>query len=242
MIRVLVYCGLPERLTKVQQGVMAYFRHVRRSYALTGCCGCRDTLNYLRHNGEKADIFLCDFTEFEKAFPLTLCLRERNRLASWVCMGGEVKALPNCLYTRPSAYIASPEDDSQLQTVLGKLEPFHQRLHKELYFAFRCQGEQRQLPYGEIGYFESNGKKVTLHLAGSGDRYEFTAKLDDIAAQLPDCFLRCHQSYLVNMDLIRQLDTRQHLFVLNDNQEILISRRLYPQARERYQRHIQDRR
>ena len=241
VIRVLIYSGKPERLACVQNEVVAYFRRVRRGYAVTGCGRYQDAVDYLGRDGAETDIFLCDFTEFDRAFALTLRLRACNRLASWVYLGEGLNALPNALYTRPSAYVARPEEPRALMPVLKRLESFHQRLQKERFFSFRCQGEQLRIPYGGISHFESNAKKVTLHLAGSPRRYEFTAKLDDIAAGLPDTFLRCHQSYLVNMDMIRLLDTRQRLFVLSNDTEILISPRIYPQARERYQQYTEGR-
>ncbi|HIY52788.1 MAG TPA: LytTR family transcriptional regulator DNA-binding domain-containing protein, partial [Candidatus Agathobaculum merdavium] len=57
-------------------------------------------------------------------------------------------------------------------------------------------------------------------------------------AQLPSYFLRCHQSYLVNMQQIRKLDTQNHVFLLGNNEEILISRRNYTHAKERYQQFL----
>ena len=92
-----------------------------------------------------------------------------------------------------------------------------------------------RIPYDEISDFESNAKKVTLRKEDGGETYYFTAKLDDIEQELPSFFLRCHQSYLVNMHKIRSLDTKERTFLLFSGEEILISRRMYTEAKERYQ-------
>ena len=58
---------------------------------------------------------------------------------------------------------------------------------------------------------------------------------------MPDIFLRCHQSYLVNMEEIRSLDVNEHLFILKNNEDVLISRRQYLAAKEQYETYKKER-
>ncbi len=51
---------------------------------------------------------------------------------------------------------------------------------------------------GNIHYIESQRNKSIIHLGNK--ELHLMAKLDDVQPQLPDYFVRCHKSYLVNMN------------------------------------------
>mgnify|MGYP004682575139 CR=1 FL=1 len=70
-------------------------------------------------------------------------------------------------------------------------------------YAIRQKAQVVYIPLNEILYVESNNTKCILHRR-DGRRYNVYKKLADIEAELKDPrFLRCHQSYLVNMDHIQ---------------------------------------
>lgn len=53
----------------------------------------------------------------------------------------------------------------------------------------------------DIVYIESNRNRLAIHTVN--DTYSYYGRLDEVAGRLPGkSFLRCHQSYLVNMDRI----------------------------------------
>lgn len=79
-----------------------------------------------------------------------------------------------------------------------------------------------RVPYHEILYVESNNSKCILHCC-TAQSYVIYKRLSTIEEELNDKrFLRCHQSYLVNMDYIRQADTR---FTLTTGDTVLIRQR-----------------
>ncbi|MDD6188114.1 MAG: LytTR family DNA-binding domain-containing protein [Clostridiales bacterium] len=76
--------------------------------------------------------------------------------------------------------------------------------------------------YHNILYVESNNSKCILHCR-DGQSYAIYKRLDTIEQELNDeRFLRCHQSYLVNMDYIRQIDSQ---FTLATGDTVLIRKR-----------------
>ncbi len=67
------------------------------------------------------------------------------------------------------------------------------------------------IPLHEILYIESNNSKCILHRS-TGKDYVIYKTLNQIEQELNDKrFLRSHQSYLVNMDYIQQVDKQFHL-------------------------------
>ncbi len=61
------------------------------------------------------------------------------------------------------------------------------------------------IPVRRIVYLQSDLKNVTLRLTGGGEEH-ITAKLSELESRLPSCFIRIHQSFLVNIYHIRALD------------------------------------
>lgn len=76
-----------------------------------------------------------------------------------------------------------------------------------------------KVPLNEIIYVESNNSKCTVHTS-RGDNYTLYKHLDDIESELGDRrFLRCHRSFIVNMNCVAAVDND---FVLDSGERILI--------------------
>lgn len=61
-----------------------------------------------------------------------------------------------------------------------------------------------QVPYREIIYFQSLGRKIEIHTIGG--KNEFYGKLSDVLERgLPEQFVQIHQSYIVNKNFIVEL-------------------------------------
>ena len=61
----------------------------------------------------------------------------------------------------------------------------------------------RRIAYREIEYIESR-RNVLLVFLENGEEYRVYAKLDDVEKELKGHgFLRCHQSFIVNMNRVR---------------------------------------
>lgn len=70
------------------------------------------------------------------------------------------------------------------------------------YFELKRGIEVLRIPYGDIEYFESDGRKIIVH---TGDKtYDMYERLNNIELIIPDTFIRIHQSYIVNTFKIRR--------------------------------------
>lgn len=116
---------------------------------------------------------------------------------------------------RAAGYLMKPLDEARLFRLLDDLcaEPVPPRL------AFREGSAWRYFDYRDIRYIESRNHAVIVHTA-DGATHKGYGKLDDVEAALDDPrFLRCHRSYLVNMDHVA--DVRGD-FVLRDGSRVPI--------------------
>ena len=239
MIRIMVYNSDLENAQLLCKVISTYFQKVRHSYRITAYTKMEDVIKHIRSSAVKDDVAFFDCRDLSNAARLIRQFREYNNVASWVHIGPDLEDLCKILLMRPSAYLADLSDVRRILSVMQQLDVYHQEIQRKTDFSFKCDGDIVCVPYSQISYFESSAKKVSLHVSNSNRTYHFTAKLDDIEQMVPGFFLRCHQSYLVNLKMIRNLDSKNHVFILHSAEEVFISRRSYVAAKEAYENYLQ---
>jgi DNA-binding LytR/AlgR family response regulator len=89
--------------------------------------------------------------------------------------------------------------------------------------------------YKDIKYLESCGKKINIYTKKG--MLSFNSKLDEVEAKIDDeRFLRCHKSFLVNMDYISSVG--EYLFVLIENSEVPIKQREFSHIKKSYHYYV----
>ena len=91
------------------------------------------------------------------------------------------------------------------------------------------------IPYSDILYVMSERRKLFIYQP-KGVFDEMYMKLDEMEQALDERFVRCHQSYLVNMDYIHGITAEE--FLLVDNIRIPISQKRYWPAKHQYVRYV----
>ena len=92
---------------------------------------------------------------------------------------------------------------------------------EKAYFTATTTGGARIFPFSDICYFERSGRKTRIKTVE--EDFWISDRLPGIAAQnLPEHFLRCHQSFIVNLDYVRGVE--RNVFYLRDGTVIPISR------------------
>ena len=126
-----------------------------------------------------------------------------------------------------SGYILKPYSLADIRRTLDRFLPEYQCNSYQL----KQKSNIVYIPLNEIMYVESDNMKCILHQ--TGDRqYVIYKKLSQIEAELNDeRFLRCHQSYLVNMNHIRQAND---VFILQNGESILIRRKSRKEIHEKF--------
>ena len=100
-----------------------------------------------------------------------------------------------------AGYLLKPYDTNKLTLLLD--EVLQRSVQKRI--AVKVKKQHRYLEINDIMYVESDKHTITLHLS---DQSEIVAqdKLIEIEKRIDEKrFLHCHQSYLVNMDYIKDV-------------------------------------
>ncbi|MDO4547357.1 MAG: LytTR family DNA-binding domain-containing protein [Clostridia bacterium] len=79
------------------------------------------------------------------------------------------------------------------------------REYREGFLVARTREGMLHIPYRDITYIETQGRRVCIHTVKSV--HECSMKMRELEAILPpDCFFRCHNCYLVNLRHVYSVD------------------------------------
>lgn len=117
-------------------------------------------------------------------------------------------------------YLLTPVDHRELERALYPLKCLWGNMEERM-LHYRYRSQVYTLPHSRIMYISSNLHTVNFHLS-DGTSVHCRGKLADFEDQLKDSnFIRCHQSFFVNMDAITSM--KNDSFVVR-NQIVPISR------------------
>lgn len=118
----------------------------------------------------------------------------------------------------------------RLKQLLGKLEKLKsKRTLIEEKLVIRYMGKILLIPMGEILYLESQLHKTKIVLKSKA--YQCNECLEKIYNRLNRKFIKCHKSYIVNMDYISEFCRKE--IVLSTEQRIPVSKNRYADTKRR---------
>lgn len=92
--------------------------------------------------------------------------------------------------------------------------------------------------YKDIFFVESYAKTLNIHVL-QGKTFSFYARLDEIEKQIADKrFLRCHKSFLINMDHV--LSAEDYHFNLDSGKQIPITQRYFADIKKVFYNYVLD--
>ena len=201
------------------------------SYSVVCFTRVRDLL-YAVQDGERFGVIFLDIGD-DTALQIAHRLREHgfdgeliftSASAAFAVAGYEVGA---------SGYLLKPYREEAMVRLL-------ERLSKQAYTAcltLRSHHTWIRIPYHEIVYAESQNSKCIVHRT-DGTRHTVYCQLKEIEARLQndERFLRCHQSYLVNMDHVVRVDRQ---FEVLGGDVVCIRQRDLRRIRECYLQYVE---
>ena len=100
----------------------------------------------------------------------------------------------------------------------------------------RHRGKICLIPINEILYLESQLHKINIVLENK--QYQCTGRLEYFLERLGKNFLKCHKSYIVNMDYILEFCKKE--ITLSSGEKIPVSKSCYPNAKYKLYEYLND--
>lgn len=128
-------------------------------------------------------------------------------------------------------YLIKPVQESALTQLIDRvLGMIGRKMEKSL--SFKSRGQTGTLSYSKILYIGSREHTICIYCT-DGTVQEYKGKLNELAAQIcGEEFMRCHQSFLVNMYYVDNLSGND---LMVSGYRIPVSRRYYAEVKRRYQ-------
>ncbi len=180
---------------------------------------------------------VCDGDEPE----LVKQLRARNEELLVIWALPSAKDVPSVDEEYVIGSFVHPLDRIRLSKLVSRfLYEKAKELDKEVYYVKNSVGTvQMKLRYDRIEYAESQGNQILIHLT-NGQVLRIYERMKNLEQELADRrFLKCHQSYIVNMDHVRSVEDT---FVMKCGARVQIRQREKRRIREQYFRFIAEER
>ncbi len=129
---------------------------------------------------------------------------------------------------QPYGFIAKPIQYNILNFFLRKLSLAYTQKNKTLDFVSNYK--EYKIPVKRINYIQS--VKRVCEIITDKETFSAYLKISEIVDLLTEDFIRCHQSYIVNLSYIKSLEKNQ--FITNNNEFIPISKKYYYEVRKTY--------
>lgn len=114
---------------------------------------------------------------------------------------------------RPFDFLIKPLEKQDIFKVLDNITGIISR--ENLFFEYQSGKNMFSIPYKEIIYFQSTGKRIDIVMADG--RKGFYDKLSNIIEYLPgNLFLSIHKSHLINMNYVKEY-TYEKVTMTNDH-------------------------
>lgn len=182
---------------------------------------------------KKYDLIYLDI-EMENGDGITAAetIRKKDENALLVFVSGYEKYMMELFRLDVLAFVKKPLDRTRFENIFLDANQRISRQH--FYFAYHYKNAEYKTPCMDILYFESEGRKIKIHLKNGGLE-SFNGKLGEVEKQLDDGkipFLRIHKSYLVNYHYIKARAKTE--IILTNDTSLPISRNIRNSFGTRY--------
>lgn len=192
--------------------------------------GCKDLLNAVEKSGYRPNIAVLDIVlPEESGIKLAMKLNELCPQCAIIFLTAFLNYATDVYETKHSYFIVKSQLHERITSAIAKAM---EDASRDSHLVFRNNGIVRTLPLQEVLYLERNLKK-TIIAHSSGKQYITSAKPEQLINSLHHCpFVKCHQSYHVNLELATGMT--KNSFLMKNGQEVPISRSQHKAAKEAF--------
>lgn len=182
--------------------------------------------------GQQSDIVLLDIRfEGDNGILVAQQLQQIKKNVKIIFITAIIEYSKEIFEAQPFYFLVKPVSKTKIIEVVDKaIAMVHEE--DENFILLQTKGEIIKVKIDDIWYIESDRRNINIYETGRNIR--ILKKLDEIEMQLPEYFIRCHQSYLVNMDKIKRLEMKE--IELVNGIHIPISKGRYSYTKEKFLR------
>lgn len=188
---------------------------------------------YMASADEKQiDIMIMDIV-FKNDNGIQAAKRVQNRYPKLplIYLTGYIDYARDIFESDPVYFLVKPIDGNKLYDAVKRAI---EKCNKKQYMMVKSRGEVYRVYYDDVVYIESD--KKSLHIHTNKATITYINKMSNIENEMPEEFIRIHQSYLVNANYIDSFDAIS--VKLNIGYELPISRYRGKNIKEKFFKYI----
>lgn len=157
-------------------------------------------------------------------------LRDYDRKTAIIFLSDRPDYVTESYAVHACYYLLRPVKKDAFEAAINRfMEDYHPKIRQSLLMISGSSG--RRIAYDDIIYIESRRMNLRVVCTG-GAEHIIRKKLGDVQAELSGArFLRCNQSFIVNMDYVENADVN---FTMSNGDQIPIKVRERKRIREQY--------
>ena len=165
-------------------------------------------------NGNQIDVLLLDINLRSKKTGLDLAeeIRKKNKDVYLIFTTGHLEYAMMAYKYKTFDYLAKPITYERLEDTIKRLFDDIYGLPKKY---IKIDSKNTLVDEAQIQYIKRDGMKLIFHT--SSHDYESYSSFNKIQDSLPKNFIRCHKSYIVNLNNIKNVDLVTLTILLADN-------------------------
>lgn len=207
-------------------------------HTITLCNSRKELEQWLAGTGtNRPDVLLLDIDlGRENGIVVSNWVAERCPGLKILFITGHVEYSQDIFHGKADGFLIKPVDVQVLCRELDRVTETAPVPETEEYLSVEIHKEVVRIPVRNIRYLESQRRVVFI--VTEDERLEGYFKLNELEQRLPERFLRCHQSYLVNLDHVSRF--RSDFLELMDGTVIPISKNRQKSSKEAFYRYLGD--
>lgn len=185
---------------------------------------------------EKYDLIILDI-EMEPIDGIEVATRFRNNNndSNIMFVTSHTEFISDAFRHKAFQYISKPLDKKLFYKEIHRAMEESKQQRANLYYTW--QGKPSSVPISEIYYIETCRRNLSI--ATKNEAYKSLGNLNTMEKRLAGFFfVRCHNSYLVNMKHIDDIGASE--FIMRNDAVIPISRNLYRSVKSKYMKYLMD--
>lgn len=180
-------------------------------------------------------IFLDIYMDGIKGVEAAAKIRKTDRTVTLVFTTTSTEHTLESYRLKASSYLEKPVKSEDVREVL---ELVLAKRDSTAYVSLLIEGVNRKLPLESILYFEHKGHAVFIRTHAETLRTSQTVKLKDIEPLLPNCFFRCHHSYIANLRYVRSVDQELKVFEMQNGDKVHIRHSSFSKSVKAYEEYL----
>ncbi len=192
------------------------------------------------HLAKKMDILFQDIElpESENGIAFARQVKDAEPETCIVFITAHIKYCEEIFTASPAGFLVKPFTPEKVQRTLQILRSMAAKA--DFLSVSTSKNHILRIPLEEVAYLENQGRKVYVHGMDDAQLHTITGtKLSTLSDQLPKYFVRCHHSFCVNLNAVKQIE--RYRFTLVSGSVVPVSQQRFSAAKEKFINFMGDR-